>query len=105
MKFVVPIPLWLYLVFAFVAFSVGVIAIYLVLFLSFIYLLISQPKQVTRFLMGLALMAAIFKYWKVTLIVLLCALIFKYMLRRKEVLPDEGKILGVDGAKENNNQG
>jgi hypothetical protein len=99
MKFVVPIPLWLYLAFALVAFSAGVTAMYVILAVSFIYLLISQPRQVFGFLMGIALMAAVFKYWKITLLVLLCAVIFKYMFRKNEVLPHEENLPEVDEKK------
>jgi hypothetical protein len=99
MKFVVPIPLWLYIAFAFVAFSVGVTVMYVVLVLLFIYLLISQPRQVIRFLVGIALIAAVFKYWKITLLVLLCAVIFKYMFRKNEVLLHEENLTEVDRAK------
>ena len=53
--------------------------------------------------MGIALMAAVFKYWKITLLVLLCAVIFKYMFRKNEVLPHGENLTKVDGGKENNN--
>lgn len=89
MRFVVPIPLWLYLAFAFIAFSVGVTALYIAVLFSLIYMLISQPRQVIGFLVGISILAAAFKYWKVTLIFLPFALIVKYMLRKKEMKPYE----------------
>jgi hypothetical protein len=104
MRFVVPIPLWLYLAFALVAFSVGVTALYIVLVFSFIYMLISQPRQVIGFLFGICVLAAAFKYWRVMLMVLPFALVVKYMLRRNEVLPHEKKLIGMNGAKKNRNQ-
>jgi hypothetical protein len=104
MKFVVPIPLWLYIAFAFVAFSVGVTVMYVVLVLLFIYLLITNPRRVVGFLISIAILAAVFKYWKVTILVLLCAFIFKCIPRKNDMLAEK-RLIEVDGVDENKNQG
>lgn len=81
MRFVVPIPLWLYLAFALVAFSVGVTALYIVLVFSLLYMLISQPRQVIGFLFGVSILAAVFQYWKITILVLVVVLVFKILFQ------------------------
>lgn len=102
MRFVVPIPLWIYLTYALVAISVGATALYIALVIFLIYMLITQPRQIIGFFLGIAVLSAMFQHWKATLLVLLFALIAKYLFRNRADTPVQ-KLLDSGGADPNQN--
>ncbi len=74
MRFVVPIPLSLYLIFVLIAFLIGMSVFAIAVAIGFIYLLFKAPKET----IGLVLLLLAFKYWQIALPLLGVALIINY---------------------------
>jgi uncharacterized membrane protein len=99
MRFVVVIPLWVYFIYALVAISAASAVLYIILVLSFIYMLLTQPRQVAGFLFGIALLSLALQYWKVSIILAVVALISKYHFRNKSSLSANQKLIEMsDGS-------
>ena len=80
MKFVVPIPLSLYLLFLFIAFSIGIYLFAIVAAIGFIYFLFRAPKET----IGLLLLLLTFKYWQIALPLLAIGAIANYFFGTKD---------------------
>ncbi len=89
MKFVIPIPLGLYLFFCFIVLVISAKIFIIVAAISFIYILIFKTKILLRvlwffFIMGIPELAI--KYWPITIVfVILCILGHFVLKENKEV--------------------
>ncbi|MBC7213781.1 MAG: hypothetical protein H5U28_01005 [Burkholderiaceae bacterium] len=79
MRFVVPIPLSLYLIFLLIAFAIGMYVFAIVVALGFIYFLFKAPKET----IGFVLLLLAFKYWKIALPLLGVAVVINYFFGDK----------------------
>ncbi len=85
MRFVVPIPLSLYLIFVLIAFSIGMYVFAFAIAIGFVYILFRAPKET----IGLVLLLLAFKYWKITLPILVVGVVINHFFGSK---PDKKKI-------------
>lgn len=89
MKFVVVVPWWLYAIFVVVAVAIGGAIMYAGLFLLLIYVFFKSPGTV----IGLILLGLSFRYWQVTVPLLIALLIYLYFQKKSEAI---SKTSGLD---------
>jgi hypothetical protein len=90
MKFVVLVPWWVYALFIFVMIAIGGAVLYVGLILLVIYLLFTRPGLI----IGLGLIGLSFRYWYVTVPLLIALFIYEYVKKKKESVPAEKSLIG-----------
>lgn len=76
MQFVVPIPLWLYVIFVLIVVSLGFYIFAFFLALGFLYFLITSPKETLSLVFTLVAWSILFKYWQFAVpITIICLII------------------------------